>query len=105
MNKGSKLKNAILYATSLYEGAEQCHKLNETYNDVKALRNILAEGVKDFDLLNNPIWPLDVKEKLIDTVAEKMGFSQPLVNLLKILVENRRFDELEQILQIGRAHV
>lgn len=99
MNKGSKLKNAILYATSLYEGAEQCHKLNETYNDVKALRNILAEGVKDFDLLNNPIWPLDVKEKLIDTVAEKMSFSKPLVNLLKILIENRRFDELEQILQ------
>ncbi len=98
MNKGSKLKNAILYATSLYEGAEQCHKLDETYKDVKALRTILAEGVKDFDLLNNPIWPLDIKEKLIDTVAEKMGFSQPLVNLLKILLENHRFDELGLIL-------
>ncbi|MDO4162250.1 MAG: ATP synthase F1 subunit delta [Pseudomonadota bacterium] len=98
MNKGSKLKKAILYATSLYEGAALCHKLKETREDAENLRRLLNDGIKDFALLNNPIWSLDAKEKLADAVIDKMKLNRPLANLLKILIENRQIDSLELIL-------
>ena len=68
MNKGSKLKNAILYATSLYEGAEECKKLPQVRADVEKLSKAAADDAKDFALLNNPIWSLEVKEKITTAV-------------------------------------
>ena len=100
MNKGSKLKNAILYAASLYEGAEECKTLNETHSDAENLQAVMAaDGAKDFALLNNPIWPLQAKTDIAAAIADKLKLSKPTANLLKILVENRRIDELGLILE------
>ena len=99
MNKGSKLKNAILYATSLYEGAVLCKKLAETHKDVDTLLQLLAAGFKDFSLLNNPTWPLEAKKQLVDALADKIKLGTPIINTLKILIENRKIDILPLILR------
>ena len=49
-------------------------------------------------MLNNPIWPAKEKEKLIEAVVQELKLNAPMFNLLKILVENRKIDELELIL-------
>ena len=98
MNKGSKLKNAILYATSLYEGAEECKKLPQVRSDVEVLQDILTESDKDFVLLNNPIWPLNAKTEIAASISDKLKLSKPAANLLKILIENHRVDDLGLIL-------
>lgn len=98
MNKCSKLKNAILYASSLYKGAVECSKLDETRQDADKLTKSATNGFKDFNLLNNPIWPIEKKEKLIEAVVQELKLNKPMLNLLKILVENRKIDELELIL-------
>lgn len=99
MNKGSKLKNAILYATSLYEGSEECKKLPQVRADVDKLSNAATDNAKEFALLNNPIWSIEVKEKITAAIADEMKLSSPTTNLLKILVENRRINELSLILE------
>ncbi len=99
MNKGSKLKNAILYATSLYEGAEECKKLPQVRSDVDKLSKAATDNAKEFALLNNPIWSIEVKEKITAAIADEMKLSSPTTNLLKILVENRRINELGLILE------
>lgn len=98
MNKCSKLKNAILYASSLYKGAIECSKLDETYQNAERLLQSTAQGFKDLNMLNNPIWPAKEKEKLIEAVVQELKLNAPMLNLLKILVENRKIDELELIL-------
>ncbi len=98
MNKGSKLKNAILYATSLYEGAELCKKLEQTHSDAAELQKVLAAESADFAMLNNPIWATEAKEQIVLAIAKKLKLGSPLTNLLKILVENRKVNELGLIL-------
>ena len=72
MNKGSKLKNAILYATSLYEGAEQCKKLEQTHSDAAELQKVLAAESAGFAMLNNPIWATEAKEQIVLAIAKKL---------------------------------
>lgn len=98
MNKGSKLKNAILYATSLYEGAEQCNKLEQTHSDAAELQKVLTNDASGFAMLNNPIWAAKAKQEIVSAIAQKLKLASPLTNLLKILVENRKIDELGLIL-------
>ncbi len=99
MSKVSKLKSAILYATSLYKGAVESKKAEETHNDAQLLLHLLNEGIDGFDNLNNPTWSLDIKFELVDTLSQKLKISAPMTNMLKILVENRRMNDLVTILQ------
>lgn len=57
----------------------------------------LATASELDEVLANPIYPADVRRKLLDEVIEKMGPSQVLANLLRLLLEKGRIGHVEAI--------
>lgn len=103
MNRASKFKNAILYAEALYKGAQEARQTNELYAAVSDSGAALVQGIEEFKYLNSPLIKSAEKEELIDTLGHKLHLCSSLVNLLKLLADNRKMDELPLILQHFRS--
>lgn len=73
-------------------------KLEQTHSDAAELQKVLAAESAGFAMLNNPIWATEAKEQIVLAIAKKLKLGSPLTNLLKILVENRKVNELGLIL-------
>lgn len=98
MNKRSNLKTAILYAHALYDGAEQSGELDKTYLNAKS---VVAEKIdsKSLKALDNPLWDTDVKFQIMQDGFKPFQPCDSFINLLKLLIENRRFADISSILR------
>lgn len=97
MKKVSNLKNAILYADAIYEGAEKAKCLDASYADACRLRDVLKKSDADFAKLNNPLWRFEDKISILKFVSEKMGLGQIMFNTLQLLTQNRKIDLLKPV--------
>lgn len=103
MNRASKFKNAILYAEALYKGAQEKQQTEELYAAVADSGAELVQGIEEFKYLNSPLLKQSEKEELLNTLGTKLHLCSSLVNLLKLLADNRKMDELPLILQHFKA--
>ena len=99
MKKISDLKSAMLYAQALYDGAEEAGDVDIVYQDKKILQTAVEEKAQDFNKINNPLWKLQDKIKILEQIAEKLNLTTSLLNLLKILAENGKLNLLSAVLQ------
>lgn len=99
MGNKSDLKNIILYANSLYMGAEENKSLTRVYKEAKNLLSANDEIFISMNELDNPLYKMDLKLQIIDEIVEKINLSQTMSNLLKILAENKKVRKLQEILE------
>lgn len=99
MKNVSNLKTAILYAQAMYDGAEEVNQLEALYSDAEVLSGIVCEKKDDFNKLNNPLWKYSQKEEVLNDICNKLSLSQSMLNTLKLLAQNGKFNVLEQTLQ------
>lgn len=99
MKKVSDLKTALLYAQSMYEGAEQAKQLDKMYNDANILSVIIGEKKEEFTMLNNPLLKYSQKEEALQEICNKLAFSQCMLNTLKLMAQNNKLNVLEQTLK------
>lgn len=98
MKNVSKLKNAILYADAMYEGAEQAGQLDRVYDDACRLKSVLGEHEAEISKLNNPLWNNEDKIAVLKILAEKIGLHQVMFNTLQLLAQNRKLNLLLSIM-------
>ena len=89
----------MLYASAMYEGAEEAKQLDKLYEDAGVLEKAVCEHREDFSKLNNPLWKYSQKQEALQAVCEKFGFSQSMLNTLKLLAQNGKLNVLEQTLK------
>lgn len=99
MKKISNLKTAILYAQAMYEGAEKVGQIDALYADALNLNKVLLEKDNVFGKLDTPLWKYSQKEEVLQVVCEKSGFSQSMLNTLKLMAQNCRLNILGLTLQ------
>jgi F-type H+-transporting ATPase subunit delta len=94
------VKQTILakkYAKAIFTiGQEQ--ETYEEYNEV--LQGLSELFVKDPDLadaLTNPLYPLDVKEKMMTGIVDSMEVDTVMGNFLNLLVQKKRAEILPEI--------
>ncbi len=93
------MKQIILarrYAKALFAVGKEDGKFEE-YSE--ALRGV-AQLYIDTDLedsLTNPLYPMDVREKVIEGVVASIGVDKVVANFLSLLVEKKRADVLPDI--------
>ena len=93
------MKQIILarrYAKALFAVGKEDGKFEE-YSD--ALRGV-AQLYIDTDLedsLTNPLYPMDVREKVMEGVVASIGVDKVVANFLNLLVEKKRADVLPDI--------
>jgi len=99
VKKVSDLKTAILYAQAMYDGAKQVGQLDELYGNAETLCSVVSAQKEDFDKLNNPLWKYAQKEEILQEICNRSGFSQSMLNTLKLLAQNNNLNVLEQTLR------
>ena len=94
------MKQTILarrYAKAIFTVGQEQGKYEE-YNDVLAGVAGLFESTPEVvDALTNPLYPLDVREKVMAGMIGSMGVDSVMSNFLNLLVEKKRAEILPEI--------
>ncbi|MCR5735094.1 MAG: F0F1 ATP synthase subunit delta [Lachnospiraceae bacterium] len=85
------------YGDALFETALEKGNVDELYEEVKTLRDILKENPDFESLMNNPRIMREEKEKLAESVF-KGKLSDELTGLIILIISNRRYEFLEDVL-------
>lgn len=99
MKKVSDLKTAILYAQAMYNGALEDGQEDLLYNDARDFLDIIKEKKEDFIKLNNPLWKCEHKMNILQTISEKLKFSECMLNTLKLLAQNNKLNIVDLVLK------
>ncbi len=85
------------YGSALFEAALEEKHIDELYDEVISLKEILKENPDFSKLLNHPKLTKEAKEELMESVFEGRA-SAELVGFLKIIIANDRYSEIFSIL-------
>lgn len=102
------MKQTILarrYAKALFAvGKEQDNY--EGYNQaLQALAGLYASRPEVADALTNPLYPLDIREKVMAGVIKSMGVDKIMGNFLSLLIQKKRVAILPEIADEYQAMV
>ena len=89
----SKTYGDALFETGLEEG-----KLDSFYEEVQGIQAVLAENPDFSRLMNHPKILKEEKEEIVETVF-KGRLSDELTGFLKLIVTNKRYGEIDSILE------
>jgi F-type H+-transporting ATPase subunit delta len=67
--------------------------------ELQMIAALLAESVELRRVWENPAVPAEQKRALLDAIAKRDGISQPVRNLVAVLIDHRRVPFLEPIIQ------
>lgn len=94
------MKQTILakrYAKALFAVSKEDGKFDE-YNDaLQGLNEVFASDSGLADSLTNPLYPMDVREKVMEGIVASMGVNKVMGNFLNLLVEKKRAGVLPEI--------
>ena len=94
------MKQTILarrYAKALFAVSKEEGKFDE-YNDaLQGLNEVFASDSGLADSLTNPLYPMDVREKVMEGIVASMGVDKVMGNFLNLLVEKKRAGVLPEI--------
>ena len=94
------MKQTILakrYAKALFAVSKEDGKFDE-YNDaLQGLNEVFASDSGLADSLTNPLYPMDVREKVMEGIVASMGVDKVMGNFLNLLVEKKRAGVLPEI--------
>ena len=102
------MKQTILarrYAKALFSiGKEQ--GTYEAYNEaLQAVAGLYETTPEVADALTNPLYPMDVREKVMAGIVDSIGVDSVMGNFLKLLVEKQRAEILPEIAEEYKAMV
>lgn len=98
MKKVSKTAVAKNYAQALYDAARNEGLIDKVYMDCQKLAG--AFNISDIKMLNNPVWKATQKKETIRQITKALALSAPMANLVELMAQNRRLDELNATLEI-----
>lgn len=98
MKKNSNIKTILRYAQALYESFNNTKDLDKCYNEAEGMISIVQDNLENLETLNNPLWNLQKKYDIIDTMGQRLNLHANIVNMIKILVQNRHINLLPQVI-------
>ncbi len=99
MKKVSKTKIAMTYAIALYDAALEKKAVEKVFADVKKLIDISNTDKAFLKYLANPMQKDADKEDVLLKAAKVLKLDDDTLRCMNIILENRRFAELLQILE------
>jgi F-type H+-transporting ATPase subunit delta len=94
------VKQTILakrYAKAMFSVGQEKKKYEE-YNEVlQGLSNLYNTHPEVIDALTNPLYPMDVKEKVMKGIVGSMKVDKIMGNFLNLLVQKKRAEILPEI--------
>lgn len=98
MKKDSKNKTAFAYARAWFDAAKEQKKEDVVLNEVKALQKSIQDDTASWSVLFSTEESNDTMSSFISDFAKQTTLSDISTELLKLLVNNRRLNLLNLIL-------
>lgn len=102
------MKNTVLakrYAKALFQVGKEENALDSFNNALAEMATLYAQVPEVVDGLTNPLYPQDVREKVMAHLLGKMQASPMVANFMKLLVQKRRAEVLPDIAEVFQALV
>ena len=94
------MKQTILarrYAKAVFTIGSESGKLEDYNAALQAVATLYAENTDVVDALTNPLYPIELREKVMAGVVKSMDVDTVMGNFLNLLVEKKRADILPEI--------
>ncbi|MBU0480337.1 MAG: F0F1 ATP synthase subunit delta [Proteobacteria bacterium] len=102
------MKNTVLakrYAKALFAVGKDENALDDFNKSLGKMAALYVAVPEVVDGLTNPVYPLDVREKVMSHVLGAMKASPLMANFMNLLVQKRRADVLPEIAEVFQALV
>ena len=94
------MKQTILakrYAKAIFTIGQEQGNYDEYHEVLQGLANLFTETPEFSDALTNPLYPMEVKEKMMTDIVASMGVDTVMGNFLNLLVQKKRAEILPEI--------
>ena len=102
------MKNTVLakrYAKALFQVGKEENALDDFNAALSEMSALYAQVPEVVDGLTNPVYPQDVREKVMDHLLANMRVTPMVANFMKLLVQKRRAGVLPDIAEVFQAMV
>ncbi len=96
-NKSFSTETSERYSRALFEVAQESNELEKIENDMKNFQILFkaSEDIRNF--IHNPTQSVDIQNKVINYLGDKLGFSKNLKNFFLLLIFKRRIFFIKKI--------
>lgn len=102
------MKQTILarrYAKAIFTVGQDKEKFEEYGEILSGLADLYVAHPEVVDALTNPLYPMDVREKVMSGMIASMAVDEIMGNFLKLLVQKKRADILPEISEAYKTMV
>ena len=85
------------YASALFNAAKEKKKLDQVYSDLSTFRELLSADSSFKLFTESPGIQRAQRGAALDDICKKIGADELTSNLLKLLIDNKRFTELAKV--------
>ena len=85
------------YASALFNAAKEKKKLDQVYGDLSTFRELLTTDASFKLFTESPGIQKAQRAGALDDICKKVGADELTGNLLKLLIDNKRFPELRRV--------
>jgi len=102
------VKNTVLakrYAKALFAVGKEEGGFDDYCKALNDMAQFYITTPEVYDGLTNPMYPVDVRAKVMDYLIDALGCSQVMANFFKLLVQKKRANILPDIAEVFQAMV
>lgn len=102
------MKSTVLakrYAKALFAVGKEENALEPYGQALKGMADLYGSMAEVRDALTNPVYPLEVREKVMEHLIKSMNPAQVMANFFKLLVQKKRADILPELAEEYQAMV
>ncbi len=89
-NKSFSIETSERYSRALFEVSKEAEELDKIEADVKNFQSLHDNSSELKNFIENPTNSIEVQNKILSLLSEKLSFSKNLKNFFLILVKKRR---------------
>lgn len=96
-------KIAKRYAKALLDIGKEDGNYQQYGKELKEFAELCRKNEEFFNVLSNPIFSVEERMKVLDSVLQKTGFSEVVNNFLRVLLERKRMNRILEICEYYSA--
>ena len=96
-NKSFSIETSERYARALYEVGKENNELEKIESDVNNFQSLFESNFEIKNFFQNPTHVIDIQDKVVNLLSEKLNFTKDLKNFFLLLIKKRRIFFVKKI--------
>tara|TARA_B100001094_G_scaffold23306_1_gene19725 strand:- start:945 stop:1502 length:558 start_codon:yes stop_codon:yes gene_type:complete len=97
-NKSFSTETSERYSRALYEVSKEAREIEKIEVDIKNFQSLHDNNLELKNFIENPTNTIEVQNKILILLSEKLSFSKNLKNFFLLLIEKRRIFFVKKII-------